>query len=195
VTGPTIILLNGSSSAGKSSLARSLQKRLDPQPVIMGLDAFVFDPHPPGWRDTPHGYWFTTEPDGSVPVHMGPGGQALLRAFHRAVAVMADCGLSVIVDDVLFAPWLLPDWLEATAGHEVFFVGVRCDLAEAERREIARGDRQIGQVRSHFSQVHAHGDYDLTVDTTDATPGPCADQIVAALAARTAPSAFQRLRG
>lgn len=194
MTIPAIILLNGASSAGKSALARSLQKRLNPQPVIVSLDAFVFGQMPPGWHDSPHGSFFTHEADGSTPLHLGPGGRSLVRAFHRSAAVLADCGLSVIADDVLFEPWLLSDWLEATRGHEVFFVAVRCDLAESERREIARRDRQPGQVRSHFHQVHAHGDYDLSVDTTNTAPGACADQIVAALAARSRPSAFERLR-
>ncbi len=194
MTTPVIILLNGSSSAGKSALARSLQKRLTPQPAIVSLDGFVFGLMPPSWHNTPHGTLFTHEPDGSTPLHLGPGAEAMVRAFHRSVAVMADCGVSVIVDDVLTEPWMLADWLAATRDQIVFFVAVRCDLAEAERRELARGDRQPGQVRSHFDLVHAHGDYDVSVDTTNTVPGACADQVVAAIAARNGPSAFERLR-
>lgn len=191
---PGIILLNGSSSSGKSTLARALQKRLDPQPVVTGLDAFVFGQLPLAWHNAPHGVYFSRREDGAVPLHLGPGGQAMARAFHRSVAVMADCGLGVIVDDVLFEPWLLADWLEATIGRDVFFVGVRCDLAEAERREAARGDRQVGQVRSHFDQVHAHAEYDLIVDTTRTGPRACAQEIVAALGRGQRPAAFERLR-
>lgn len=191
---PAIILLNGSSSSGKSTLARALQRRLDPQPVVTGLDSFVFGQLPAAWHGAPHGVYFSQRADGAVPVHFGPGGQAMVRAFHRSVAAMADCGLSVIVDDVLCEPWFLPDWLEATTGRTVFFVGVHCELAEAERREVARGDRQVGQVRSQFGQVHAHGDYDLTVDTTCTDPRQCAEQIRAALNDGLRPGAFDRLR-
>ncbi len=194
MTFPAIILLNGSTSAGKSTLARALQRRLEPQPVVTSLDAFVFGQLPPTWHDTPHGVYFSKGSDGAVSVNLGPGGQSMVRAFHRSVAVLADCGLAVIVDDVLFEPWLLPDWLEATAGREVYFVGVHCELAEAERREIARGDRQPGQVRSQFEHVHAHADYDFTVDTTRTEPRVCAQQILAALERRPRPSAFERLR-
>ena len=118
----------------------------------------------------------------------------MVRAFHRSVAAMAYCGLGVIVDDVLCEPWFLPDWLDATTGRTVFFVGVHCELAEAERREVARGDRQVGQVRSQFAEVHAHGDYDLTVDTTCTDPRQCAEQIRAALNDGLRPGAFERLR-
>lgn len=194
MTPPAIILLNGTSSAGKSTLGRALQRRIDPQPVLTGLDSFVFGLLPPAWHDDPHGVYFSRRSDGAVPLHLGPGGEAMTRAFHRAVAAMADCGLSVIVDDVLFEPWLLADWLEATAGHEVFFVGVHCQLAEAERRELARGDRQAGQVRSQFDTVHVHGGYDCTVDTTDSDPRTCAAQILAAIGERRGPSAFEQLR-
>ena len=194
MTSPTIILLNGTSSAGKSTLGRALQRRIDPQPVLTGLDSFVFGLLPPAWHNDPHGVYFSRRSDGAVPLHLGPGGEAMARAFHRAVAAMADCGLSVIVDDVLFEPWLLTDWLETLAGREVFFVGVQCALDEAERREITRGDRQPGQVRSQIETVHAHGDYDCTVDTTATDPRTCAAQILAAIGARRGPGAFARLR-
>lgn len=194
MTTPAIILLNGSSSAGKSTLARALQRRLDPQPVVTGLDAFVFAQLPPAWHDTPHGIYFAKGSDGAVSLNLGPGGRAMVRAFHRSVAVLADCGFTVIVDDVLFEPWLLPDWLEATAGREVYFIGVHCELAEAERREVARGDRQPGQVRSHFEQVHAHAEYDLTIDTTRTEPRVCAQQVLAGLEDPLRPTAFERLR-
>lgn len=191
---PTIILLNGSSSSGKSTIARSLQRRLEPQPVLTGLDTFVFGHLPPAWLDSPHGCHFTETPDGAVHLSLGLGGQGLAKAFHRSVAVLADCGLSVIVDDVLFETWLLQDWLEATRDHEVFFVGVHCELVEAERRELARGDRQPGQVRSHFDKVHAHGVYDASVDTTHTSPRDCAQSLVKMMAERSGPSAFERLR-
>jgi len=192
---PAIILLNGSSSSGKSTLARALQRRLDPQPVVTGLDTFVFGQLPAAWHGAPHGVYFSRRSDGAVPLRFGPGGQAMVKAFHRSVAVMADCGLGVIVDDVLCEPWLLSDWLEATTGRTVFFIGVHCELAEAERREVARGDRQAGQVRSHFAEVHAHDDYDLAVDTTRTGPRECAEQICAALSEGLRPGAFERLRG
>jgi chloramphenicol 3-O phosphotransferase len=192
---PTIILLNGSSSSGKSTIARSLQRRIEPQPVLIGLDSFVFGHLPPAWLDSPYGCSFTEAADGSVHLSLGEGGLALAKAFHRAVIALADCGLSVIVDDVLFEDWLLQDWLEATRMHEVYFVGVRCDLAEAERREVERGDRRPGQARSHFEKVHAHGIYDAIVDTTSTSPRVCAQDLVSRLAApRSSPSAFERLR-
>ena len=190
----TIILLNGTTSAGKSTLSRAIQTRLEPQPLVTGVDALVFPHFPPAWHRGEFGCYFERTSDGAAHLRLGPGGVALTKAFHRSVAAMADLGLSVIVDDSLFEPWLLDDWLEALSEHQVFFVGVYCDQAEAERRELARGDRQIGQVRSQVGVVHAHGDYDATVDTTLIPPDLCADYVVSMLEAWSGASAFERLR-
>jgi len=62
------------------------------------------------------------------------------------------------------------------------------------RREAARPDRTHGHMQTHFDIVHAHGDYDVEVDTTNAPTWRCADAIVAAVEARAGPSAFERLR-
>ena len=48
---PGIILLNGSSRSGKSTLARARQRRLEPHPVLTALDGFVFGQLPPSWHD------------------------------------------------------------------------------------------------------------------------------------------------
>jgi chloramphenicol 3-O phosphotransferase len=59
---------------------------------------------------------------------------------------------------------------------------VHCDLAEIDRRERSRGDRRIGEGRSHVETdlIHTFGPYDLDVDTTNATPGALAESVLAA---------------
>jgi chloramphenicol 3-O phosphotransferase len=71
-------------------------------------------------------------------------------------------------------------------------VGVRCDLAELQRREKARGDRGVGQALWQHERVHALGPYDLEVDTTATPPEACAEAILQALAARTRPNVLAR---
>ena len=192
---PDVILVNGCSSAGKSSICRALQQALAAPHVLSGLDDFVFRLLPPQLHGTAAGVYFETLEDGSVPVRFGPAGQAMQRAFHRSVAEVARAGLPVIVDEVILGPELLEDWLVALNGLQVLFVGVRCDLEELKRRELARGDRQPGQVQSHFQLVHAHGDYDVEVDTTRATTADCVEQIRSVTATGAgASNAFDRLR-
>lgn len=77
----------------------------------------------------------------------------------------------------------------------MLFVGVQCPLAELERRERARPDRtHIGLSRSHFESVHAHGVYDLEVDSSTTTPAAAAQLIIRALEQDRPFTAFARLR-
>ena len=195
-----IILLNGTSSAGKTTIARELQLRL-PEPYLhVGIDHF-FRMLPPRYLgDAPpaeQGFRWVPPPTGSdagVRIEIGPVGQRLIAGYHRAVAALAAASNHLIVDDVLLDPAWLRDWLDALAAFPVLFVGVRCPLPEVERRERERerGNRALGQARGHFALVHAHGAYDVEVDTSRADPAACAARIVAALS--TPPTAFARLR-
>lgn len=114
--------------------------------------------------------------------------------FHRAIAGMAAGGNDLVVDHVLSEPWRLADCLDVLADHEVLFVGVRCPLDELERRERERGDRPPGLATLQYERVHAHGLYDLEVDTHASGPAQCAQRIKQHLASGPAPTAFDRLR-
>jgi chloramphenicol 3-O phosphotransferase len=84
--------------------------------------------------------------------------------------------------------------LRTLARYRVYFVGVKCPLAELERREIARGDRQRGFATWQFDRVHQFGPYDLEIDTHANSPEQCAEQLRQLLLSGTPPLAFERLR-
>jgi chloramphenicol 3-O phosphotransferase len=178
---PDVIFLNGSTSAGKTSIARALQARL-PQPYLwFGID-HVFPWLPPSLCETHEGYWFETRDDGAMPIFIGDGFLSVARGWHRMVRTGVDEGLRFIVDDVLFEPRLLPDWQAVLAGCDVLMVGVRCELAELQRRERARGDRGIGQALAQHRIAHEGVAYDVEVDTTATPAEACAEAILAHLA-------------
>ena len=193
-----IILLNGTSSAGKTTTARELQRQL-PEPYLhVGIDHFFrmlpsrylgdAPPADQGFR------WVPPSPgsDAGVRIEIGPVGQRLIAGYHRAVSALAAASNHLIVDDVLLDPTWLRDWLDTLAPYPVLFVGVHCPLPEVERRERERGNRTVGQAKGHFELVHAHGAYDVEVDTSRADPAACASRIIAALS--TPPTAFARPR-
>lgn len=76
---------------------------------------------------------------------------------------------------------------------DVFLVGVYCDLDKLDRRERARGDRRIGEGRSHVEEnlIHTFGPYDLEVDTAADVSTTLAESVVKAWRKRTAPHAMQ----
>ncbi|MFC9440798.1 AAA family ATPase [Nocardia sp. NPDC057030] len=183
-----VIFLNGTSSSGKTTLARSIQDESDVPFVYWGIDT-LFDLVPPNWgggRDGPSsraGFWYDRTgraADGHplLVIRYGEVGQRMLRSACAAAAAFAHGGDHLVIDEMLLAPDLLPMWLTALAGLDVRLVAVTCPLAVAERREQARGN-EPGLARGHFHSVHAHHiAYDMTVDTTTDTPANLAKAVL-----------------
>lgn len=173
-----IIFLNGTSSSGKSSIARELLSVLDETCFHLAVDQF-------------HAMRSKRELADEAELRA-----VLLRTwsgFHRAVAGMAAAGNDVVVDHLFSERWRLDECLELFPAADVVLVGVRCPLPELERREAERSDRPVGLAARQFVQVHAHGVYDIEVDTSTATPLECALQIKEFLPRRPSPTAFERL--
>ena len=199
----SIIFLNGTSSSGKTTLALALQQALREPWQHIALDQF---------RDgMPGAYRGLNAPDGStgaaglnvVPVdhasgrvteiRFGAQGEAVLAGMRRAIAAFAACGQNIIIDDLLFKPAYLEDYVQVLAPFAVYFVGVRCPIDVVEARESSRPGRFPGTALSHFDSVHAHGvDYDVEVDTSALTPRAAARRIKDRLA--SPPTAFQQAR-
>ena len=180
-----VIVLNGVSSAGKSSLARALQEKLAAPWLTFGIDTLI-TAMPYRLTGAPEGLVF--EPDGRVVV--GPTFLELEQRWRVGVAAMVRAGARVILDEVMLGgAEEQARWREALAGLQVLWVAVRCDLAEAARREGERGDRFIGLAASQSSIIHAGVAYDLEVDTTRASSDDCAQLIVAHVTATTAAQA------
>ena len=181
-----VIILNGVGSAGKTSLARALQAQARDVFLHVQMDAF-FEMLPAKCIGRADGFTFDTLPQSGPPVvavRSGPAGQRAMRGMRHAVAAMAGQGNDLIVDDVvLHSEWLEYDAL--LAGHEVSKIGVFAPLDILEQREAARGDRLIGLARWQFDRVHRDTSYDLTLDTSRATPEDCAAAVLRHLALAT----------
>jgi chloramphenicol 3-O phosphotransferase len=184
-----ILVLNGTSSAGKTSLARALQRRWDGPLLAVGIDTVVFALpgrwlNPPGWHDV---FVYTGSGD-ALRITAGPLGDRLVAGLHRSVAALADQGFDVVVDHVLLSPAWVADAAAAFGDRPVLSVGVRCPLAEVIRREAARGDRTLGQARAQFDVVHSYAAYDVEVDTSRADPDDCATRVATAASSHTRPT-------
>ena len=196
----SIILLNGTSSAGKTTLAKAVQD-VSPTPVQhISLDHFR-DGMPGRYRGMnsqdgePGARGLNVVPvDGMTQLRFGDVGLLMLRGMRRAAAAFAATGIDVIVDDLLLKPDFLRDYLEVFAGFDVTFAGVHCDLDTLNAREQARPGRFPGTAVAHFKQVHIGCEYDVEVNTASTTPHECAKRILAASRDLRSPSAFERMR-
>lgn len=201
---PRIILLNGSSSAGKTTLAHKLQQLLPDPWQHIALDQFR-DGMPGRFRgfnsppESPGGQGLNIVPidtdEGRLShIQFGEQGERMLKGMRRAIACFARVGNNVIIDDLLFKREYLLDYIEALQGLETWFIGVRCNRDVVQEREAKRIGRFPGTAISHFKQVHAHGAaYDLEVDTSATSPRACAEAIIERL--KTPPEVFPCFSG
>jgi chloramphenicol 3-O phosphotransferase len=170
-----VVMLNGASSAGKSSLARALQE-LIPEPwLTFGIDTLI-TAMPFKLTGAPEGLVF--HDDGRIDV--GPTFAALEADWRRAIGAMARGGMKIIVDEVMLRGGADQiSWRAALKGLSVLWVGVRCDVSVATAREKARGDRVVGMSATQAELAHAGIVYDIEVDTTQTPAGDCARSILA----------------
>ena len=119
-----VIFLNGTSSSGKSTLATQLQAALTEPYLHIQVDQFL-GALPEKCRD-----W--SKPQNARAVYK------LVSGMHRCVGTLAAAGNNLIVDTVLANDDNLAECVFVLAHLQVTFVGVYCDIAEAERRESQR---------------------------------------------------------
>lgn len=176
-----IILLNGASSSGKSSLARLIQARIDTPFWHISIDHL---------RDS--GVLPTTRiRSGEFDWRMMR--EAFFLGFERSLLAYVEAGNDLVVEHIMESEEWLLRLTDTLAGHDVFFVGVHCALEELERRERERGDRPIGDARRDFHRIHSYCLYDFEVDALQDRQAN-ADAIIAAWQARSNSAAFARLR-
>jgi chloramphenicol 3-O phosphotransferase len=176
-----ILLLNGPSSAGKTTLSHALSDLLPTPWHVFPVDLVHAMRSRPDLRGVAGIDW-----------------QSVFRAsragYHRAIAGLAHTGCDVIADHVLSEPWRLADLLDVTRGLDVLLVHVTCDPDVLVAREAARGDREPGVALHQLGSVFAHRDCDLTVDTTSTSAEACAADVARLLDEPSPGRAFERLR-
>jgi chloramphenicol 3-O phosphotransferase len=180
-----LIVLNGPSSSGKTSIIKALQD-LWPRPLFTsGIDAFIA-----GW---PESHVTFPGEDGSPAadsgmriVHgLGPAPSWIPEygdEFHKVTQfahelwrAMSVGGIDLIIDHVVVDAVIRGQARSTLV--DAFWVGVTCDVNELIRREIARGDRYLGFASGTSAVAHEEMIYDLVVDTTSTATEVLANQI------------------
>ena len=161
---PDVILLNGPSSAGKSSIAKVLRQLLfdsGTDAVVLSLDDYLqMSANEPIWEDDV----FANMP------HMC-----------KDIAKALQDGKTVIIDHVITSPRIYHTLLEAITGFQMKTVLISCALETLRRREIERGDRSAGSAEASLQYLYPKTNYDLYVDSSEADPGALAEVILSFL--------------
>lgn len=183
---PTLIFINGTSSSGKTSLLKLLQKKL-PEPYLdMGIDKFIWM-LPSRYLDRP--LWDDVL---GKAVHPGPVGWSLFSGMHHAIAAAASRGNNILADHVFVEKAWVDECAALFAEMDAYLIGLTCPLEVLEQRERDRKDRTLGQAKMQYDVIHKFTEYDLELDTSRVTTEECAEQVKERL--KNPPIAFRKLK-
>lgn len=164
-----VILLNGASSAGKSTLARNLQLLLKEAAMIFSMDDYL------AMSRGKHETALDAVRESGLP---------FIESFHAAIAEAARKGALVIVDHVIGESrrWI-QDLLNRLDGIPRILVRVECRqdvLLERERRRTDRTPAPAHAQRQHAG-IHRHFPHDFSIDTSEDAPRKCAMRLISLL--------------
>ena len=195
---PDIILVNGSSSAGKSTICLAMQDVFEHPYIRFEFDTLAFLSPKRYWdkADTPfqgleneytkQGVQMVQEQGPDEPTRtvivFGPVFRRVIDAIPAVVAAMVETGNSVILDYVYQYQKMYDDCQQYFKNYDVLHVGVHCPLEILEQRERERGDRALGLARGLVDVVHSYGDYDVNVDTSQVSVDEAVNVIRAEIA-------------
>ncbi|WP_456276278.1 phosphotransferase-like protein [Bacillus sp. AK128] len=161
-----IIVLNGVSSSGKSTLSKKLLSQLKDY-YHLSIDEFDKVIEVMEERGIENGRLIP------VPTEF---------LFHDNIKMFSDYGVNLIVDQILFNKETMDDFLTKLHKYPILFVGVYCFEEEINRRELQRENRTVGQGKSQLQFVHQQNEvYDVSVRTDIEPLELCVENIISGL--------------
>jgi chloramphenicol 3-O phosphotransferase len=177
-----IILLNGTSSSGKSTLAKYLLKAFDVPFIYHSFDSLVpaLLPHADSFDPIKElgSKSYIRKLDADLYQRIDESGLSIIDACYQLIPILANRGFNIIVDTI-FWPGVMQSFLELLNDFQnVYIVGIHCPLDELKRREKARQNRREGNAEAQFNKLHLNMQYDVEIDTDQMTYGECCLRII-----------------
>ncbi len=170
-----IIILNGVSSSGKTTLAKALQNAFDELYVRLSIDDFI-----------------SMMSDKMVKNDLGNAVYTSQTILLQTIKMLSDAGTNVIVDNIMLTYFeTLKQYVECLHDYPVLLVKVVCPAHELRRRETERGDRAVGQGERQINDLEPQDYYDISIDTFANTTEECVSLIAKKL---TTPNSISSLK-
>lgn len=179
-----VIILNGPSATGKSSLQRAFQELMIVERnqlwVRLGIDSLFDNALPDITLENIDFYkqkndirWvqnsFDKEKNVLVNLYLGCQGSKVIMGMDYAIAAYAKNGNNVIVDYIMYDVSWYKKLEETLKDIPHYWVKMNIDLEELEKREISRNTSPKGHARSHYFSVHDTIKYDYEIDCNTKT--------------------------
>ena len=159
-----IILLNGPSSSGKSTLSKTLQglieERRNEKYVVISIDDFMK---------------LATDETIYEDDVFEISGDMCISALEAMKTVSG-----VIIDHVITSQRIFAQLVEMLGKYPIRRVHVSCPLEVLQQREFDRKNRCVGSAEASYTYLFPKDGYDLKVDTSVLTPMECAEEIYGA---------------
>ncbi len=184
-----IVLMNGTSSSGKTSISIELINQKEILFHHLSIDDFF------NFKDFINNKFPDIEPTREVDdqvvaqIMFDP----IISLYYSTIKLFSEMGLNVIVDTVIENDKWFNECLDLFFDQPTLFIGVICSKEELIRREQTRGDRKIGLAASQFSKVYCFDEYDLEVNTEEMNPIECAEKILSFIKSDKEYSVFKKL--
>ena len=157
-----IILLNGPSSSGKSTLASILQTLIKDKNSeeydIISIDDFLK---------------MTT----NEVIYEDDVFEISSRLCEKSVEMLR-LKQGIIIDHVITSERIFKQLIESLKLYDIYLIHVTCPLHELKRREEERKDRCLGSAEASYEYLFPKEGYYLTVDTFESSAKECSLQIV-----------------
>jgi chloramphenicol 3-O phosphotransferase len=156
-----VILLNGASSSGKSTLADTLHKTIldkrNEEYGVISIDDFLA---------------MTTDKT----IYEDDVFEISSMLCKKAVELLRSKA-GIIIDHVITSERIFQQITKALKYCDIYLIQVTCPLAELVRREIQRGNRNLGSAEASYQYLFPKETYDLTVDTFQLSVKECSLEI------------------
>lgn len=153
-----VILLNGASSSGKSTLAKALQKYIKDnrkeEYIITSIDEFLK---------------MTVD----EPIYEDDVFEISPLLCKKALNILKT-GQGVIIDHVITSERIYKQLTEILREYKLIKVQMKCPLNELKRREKERKNRYVGSAEASYEYLYPKEGYDLTLNTLELSSEECA---------------------
>jgi chloramphenicol 3-O phosphotransferase len=163
----TVVVLNGTSSSGKSTIARAFQELAPRVFLNFSIDTILYALPQSALDRIKRG-------EDIADLRYSE----LVRAFYACVRQLLDLGHDLVIDHAIVSREHADLLLSATESHRMLLVAVDCPREVLREREAQRGDRTRGLAEHQFARVHSWLEYDLRVDTSVDSADAAAARIV-----------------
>ena len=193
-----IILLNGTSSAGKTTIARIVQEKYPGVLLLYGVDSMVQTAFPAKCDYPPYDeqaikvMMSETAGQPSAKLIVSPYVYPIYEAAVRFYKLLSGRGYDIIIDELLFDDNRIKSYFDILIGETVYFIGIKPDKEVVIKREQERGNRLLGLAAGLYHEVYNPiFSYDLLIDSGKLTPEASAELILSYITGNNRPRGFK----